>query len=220
MTGCMSTPLYVHVTHTQHTHTRTHNTRCMRTPGGTTCWHLHSTGPRLCVRFVMKGALVHVVRLWLFMDQFVLSDLSHLPGTAYCVYQIHYVCDVRNSLLLSGRGGKTSQRQATQHHVSLRVVRGLFIPVLSVLFWSTTLVWTNLRIRDGFGGLWHARDVVFAWTSMTCVARALYVLVYFVLYFCVDVYIDVSVCTLWSGLLPFSVLIYDLLPRQSLDGFR
>jgi len=26
MLGCMSTPLYVHVTHTQHTHTRTHNT--------------------------------------------------------------------------------------------------------------------------------------------------------------------------------------------------
>jgi len=24
--GSMSTPLYVHVTHTQHTHTRTHNT--------------------------------------------------------------------------------------------------------------------------------------------------------------------------------------------------
>jgi len=24
MLGCMSTPLYVHVTHTQHTHTRTH----------------------------------------------------------------------------------------------------------------------------------------------------------------------------------------------------
>jgi len=26
MSGCMSTPLYVHVAHTQHTHTRTHNT--------------------------------------------------------------------------------------------------------------------------------------------------------------------------------------------------
>jgi len=26
MLGCMSTPLYVHVTHTQHAHTRTHNT--------------------------------------------------------------------------------------------------------------------------------------------------------------------------------------------------
>ena len=26
MLGCMSTPLYVHVTHTQHTHTHTHNT--------------------------------------------------------------------------------------------------------------------------------------------------------------------------------------------------
>jgi len=56
MLGCMSTPLYVHVTHTQHTHTRTHNTHlfrslrlhfgCMRTPGGTTCQYLHPTGPR------------------------------------------------------------------------------------------------------------------------------------------------------------------------------
>jgi len=27
MLGCMSTPLYVHVTHTQHTHTHTHNTQ-------------------------------------------------------------------------------------------------------------------------------------------------------------------------------------------------
>jgi len=26
MLECMSTPLYVHVTHTQHTHTRIHNT--------------------------------------------------------------------------------------------------------------------------------------------------------------------------------------------------
>jgi len=26
MLECVSTPLYVHVTHTQHTHTRTHNT--------------------------------------------------------------------------------------------------------------------------------------------------------------------------------------------------
>jgi len=72
------------------------------------------------------------------MDQFVLSDLSHLPGPAYYVYQFHHVYNVRNSLLLSGRGGKTPQRRARQHHISLRVARGLFIPVPAVLFWSTT----------------------------------------------------------------------------------
>jgi len=64
MIGCTSTPLYVHVTHTKHTHTRTYNTHlfrslchhfgCMRTPGGTTCWHLHSTCPRSRVRFFVK----------------------------------------------------------------------------------------------------------------------------------------------------------------------
>jgi len=30
----------------------------------------------------------------------VVSDLSYLPGPAYCVFQIHYVCDVHNSLLI------------------------------------------------------------------------------------------------------------------------
>jgi len=61
--------------------------------------------------------------------------------------------DVRKHLLLSGRGGKTSQRRAEQYHISLWVASGLFIPVPVVLFWSTTWVWTNLRIREGFGGL-------------------------------------------------------------------
>jgi len=37
MYGCMSTPLYVHVTHTQHTHTRTHNTHT------TQSWNFHTT---------------------------------------------------------------------------------------------------------------------------------------------------------------------------------
>jgi len=75
---------------------------------------LKEIGERTCcprtppnyLRFVEK------TQMWSFMDQFVLSDLSHLPGPAYCVYQIHYVCDVHNYLLLSGRGGKTCQRRA------------------------------------------------------------------------------------------------------------
>ena len=48
---------------------------------------------------------------------------SDRVSRSYCVYQIHYVYDVRNFRLLSGRGGKTSQRRARQHHVSLLVAR-------------------------------------------------------------------------------------------------
>ena len=54
-------------------------------------------------------------------------------------------------------------------------------------------VWINLRIRKSSGDCEHARDVVLAQVSMTCVARALYVLVCFVLYFCVCAHVCTSV---------------------------
>jgi len=142
------------------------------------------------------------------MDQFVMPDLSHLSGPAYCVYQIHYVCDVRNYLLQSGRGGKTSQRQARQNHISLWGARGLFIPVQVVLFWSTTWVWTNLCIREGFGGLCARQrcSTCPGEHDMCCAGLCLYCVWYFFLY----VRMYVSVCN-------FSELVCALLSRRLFD---
>ena len=47
MLGCMSTPLYVHVTHTQHTHTRTH----------TRTQHTHHT---MMMTMMMMTALITI----------------------------------------------------------------------------------------------------------------------------------------------------------------
>ena len=73
--------------------------------------------------------------------------------------------------------------------------------------------WTCASAR-GLGDCAHARDVVLARASMTCVAQALY--------FCVYAHecIRILICSiLWSGLFPFSALVCDLLPRRLLDGF-
>ena len=87
-------------------------------------------------------------------------------------------CGVRNHLSLRERGGTSSQRWAGQHHISLLVARGLFTlrravkpPGANALqsFESTC------ASERGLGDCAHARDVVLARVSMTCVARALFV---------------------------------------------
>jgi len=59
-----------------------------------------------------------VASLLSFTDHFVLSYLSHLPGRTYCVYHVHYVCDMHKHLLLSGRGGK---------HLNVRLDSTIFL---------------------------------------------------------------------------------------------
>jgi len=63
--------MYMSRTHNAYIHTQnTHlfmslflHFGCMSTPGGTTCRHLHSTGPRSRVRFFVKTRRGHVVSL-------------------------------------------------------------------------------------------------------------------------------------------------------------
>jgi len=66
----------------------------------------------------------------------------------------------------------------------------------------------------------HARDVVLARASMTYGVRALCLFKFCTLVY-VRMYVPMcaSVLNFWSGLFPFSELVYDLLSRRLFDGF-
>ena len=117
---------------------------------------------------------------------------------------------VRNCLSLSERGGTTSYCRAgrRRHHISLRVARRLFnwsscCPILRVRAHLSVFESTCASER-ALGDCAHARDVVLARASITCVARVLSLCGYVRMY--VSVY-------------NFSELVCDLLPRRLFDGF-
>ena len=103
---------------------------------------------------------------------------------------------VRNCLSLSERGGTTSYCRAgrRRHHISLRVARRLFnwsscCPILRVRAHLSAFESTCASER-ALGDCAHARDVVLARASITCVARVLSLCVY------VRMYVSVCNCVL------------------------
>jgi len=65
MPGCMSTPLHVHVTHTQHTHTRTHNTCSGHVYTSVCTYHAHTTHTYTHTqhRHLFESLFMHFLRL-------------------------------------------------------------------------------------------------------------------------------------------------------------
>jgi len=168
---CMSTPLYVYVTHTQpwHTYTHTQHTHlfrslcmhllrlCQGEPSCATCAALH--------RLVTLGTvLVLKVLVCAIICHWENGGVQHLKvGLAAPYFSPSSAQVIQLVVLLPNPSGASA---------SLRV-------------------WINLRIRKSLGDCEHARDVVLVQVSITCIARALSVLVSFVLYF----YVCANVCT-------------------------
>ena len=85
---------------------------------------------------------------------------------------------MRNHLSLSKRGGTTSKRRAGQHHIFLWVACRFFTPRHAVKPPGANALQSfesTCASERGLGECAHARDVVLARASMTCIARALFV---------------------------------------------